>query len=577
MTIRPLTNLIRLTAALLCLLGAAVAQAGDTADTAVLIDSLMQELREMKMRELAMQQRLDESDRSAREDSLRQAVQQQRIDSMRLTTVGTPVVVQGDTLLRFYASLGGETPAVRAQGVSSRVLKLGKSLSIEIDSLYVFDGELTTDVMGGETVLLRVSDMDAMWNGTSRHDLARQYAEVIRLEVEKLQAEYGLKAKLRGLVLAVLLIVLQIVMFKLTSMLTRYLRNRLQQAFRDGRLKSLVVGSYQLVSAQQTMRIALIATRLLQALLVLTQLMVSLPLLFSIFPETERITWQIINYVYQPLRDIVVSSIRFLPSLIKIAVIVWVVRWLLRLIRHFANDIENGRLRVDRFYPDWAQPTYQIVRIFIVAFSLVVIWPLLPGSDSGIFKGVSIFVAALFSLGSTASIGNLISGIIITYMRPFKIGDFVKIGDKEGIVIEKNTFVTRLRDIKNNIVTVPNNNILQMETVNYTAPTAEGEGTIVHSDFTFTYHVPRATVEAYLLEAAGRCTLLMKEPPPFVLYTALDDFYTHYEINAYTTETHRLPDVYSELHRHIVDVFAEHGLDPTSNHFVAVTQQGKEN
>jgi small-conductance mechanosensitive channel len=197
---------------------------------------------------------------------------------------------------------------------------------------------------------------------------------------------------------------------------------------------------------------------------------------------------------------------------------------------------------------------------------------LLPGSESGVFKGVSIFVAALFSLGSTTTIGNLISGIIITYMRPFLVGDFVRIGDQEGEVVEKNAFITRLRDIKGNLVTVPNNSILSQQTVNYTAAARDGKGSIVHSTFTFTYHVPRETVEAYLLEGAARCKLLEKNPKPFVLYTALEDFYTQYEINGYTKETARLFAVYSELHRNIIDVFHEHNLDPTSSHFIKVQE-----
>ena len=168
-------------------------------------------------------------------------------------------------------------------------------------------------------------------------------------------------------------------------------------------------------------------------------------------------------------------------------------------------------------------PTYHIIRIFVVAFTLVVVWPLLPGSESGVFKGVSIFVAALFSLGSTTTIGNLISGIIITYMRPFLVGDYVRIDNREGVVVEKNAFITRLKDIKGNIVTVPNNSILSQQTVNYSAALRHGQGTIIHTDFTFTYVVPRATIETYLLEAADRCDLLLKEPKPFVLVTALED------------------------------------------------------
>ena len=568
-----LTRHIGLLALLWCMAAGGVqAQEPDTLQQA--LDSLQQELHDMKMRELLLQQRLDESGRSAREDSLRRAEQQHRIDSLRRITPGTPLVVDGDTLLHFYASMGGETPAQRAENAEWRVSQLGKSFRFESDTIHIFESDMTTDIMAGETVIMHVSDLDGLWNGTSRQQLAQDYATIIRLKVEAMQQQYGLRAKLWGVGWAVLLIVIQVVMFWLTSRLTRYLRTRVLRGYKNKLIRPLVLKNYQLVSARQATRALLVVTRVVQGLLVLLQLMVSLPLLFSIFPETERFTWQMINYVWEPLSDILMGCIGYLPSLVKIIVIIWVVRWVLKVVRHFTDDIAAGKLRFERFYPDWAAPTYQIVRIFTVAFTLIVIWPLLPGSESGVFKGVSIFVAALFSLGSTTTIGNLISGIIITYMRPFQVGDFVKIGDKEGSVIEKNAFVTRLRDIKNNIVTVPNNSILSMETVNYSAPAAnKGRGTIVHSDFTFTYHVPRARVESYLLEAASRCQLLRRDPAPFVLYTALDDFYTHYEINAYTRHAHRLPEVYSELHRHIVDVFAEHGLDPTSNHFVSITQQ----
>ena len=333
-----------------------------------------------------------------------------------------------------------------------------------------------------------------------------------------------------------------------------------------------MVKGYEVVNMVQAKRVLTVLSHVVQVLLVVLQLLFSLPLLFSIFPETEKFTWNMVNYVWAPLRDIFVSFVYYFPNLVKIVVIVIVVRYLLKGVSHVANEIEAERLKVDGFYRDWAMPTYHIGRIFLIAFTLIVVWPLLPGSESGIFKGVSIFVAALFSLGSTTTVGNLISGLIITYMRPFVVGDFVRIGDREGTVVDKNTFVTRLRDIKDNIITVPNNSILSLPTVNYTAAAREHGGSIVHSDFTFTYRVPRATVESYLLEAAARCCLLLQEPAPFVLVTQLEDFYTRYEINAYTKETRRMPDVYSELHKHIIDVFSEHELDPTSSHFVKVNQ-----
>ena len=534
-----------------------------------LIDSLRQQLQDMKMTEIVLQGELARRGESERADSIAQVKKRQRIDSLRKVTPGVPLVVEGDTLLYIYASLGGQSPEYRVNILRLRMERIGKSLTIGTDSIYVYESEHTSDIMCGEVDLLRLSDLDGLWSNMSRQQLARRHQVVIARQIEQLRQEYGLTAKLRGLAWAALLIVAQVVLFMLTARFVRHLRHRVVGGM-NGRLRPMVIRGYEFLNIRQEKRILLFLARMLQVVLVVMQLLVSLPLLFSIFPETEQFTWNMLSYVWDPLRDIAMSVVRYFPNLVKIVVILYIVNWLLRVIRHYSDEIGRENIKIDGFYPDWAQPTYHVIRIFAVTFSLIVIWPLLPGSDSVVFQGVSIFVAALFSLGSTTTIGNLISGIIITYMRPFLVGDFVRIGDSEGIVVEKNAFITRLRDIKDNIITVPNNSILSMQTVNYSAAARHGRGTIVHSDFTFTYKVPRQTIETYLLEAAGRCTLLLKVPPAFVLVTALDDFYSRYEINAYTMETHRLFAVYSELHKSILDVFREHDLEPTSSHFVSV-------
>lgn len=535
----------------------------------LLVDSLIRELQAVKIKELVMQSSHDASGQTAYEDSVRKANQQQRIDSLRRITPGVPLVIDGDTLLYIYASLGGEDPVHRVASAARRITSVGKSLSMAIDSIHIFESEYTADIMCGEMVLLRVSDLDGLWNGLSRSELAEQQMKILGDKIDHLHGQYGMKAKLHGFGWAAFLVVVQIALFMLTALFIRHLRRKIYKGS-GGKLKPLVIKDYELLSIQQVKRILLILTRVLQVILVIVQLIISLPLLFSIFPETEKFTWQMINYIWEPLRDMAIAIFYYIPNLIRIILVILVVRWILKGLRHVTDAVASGSLRFDRFYQDWAEPTYQIVRIFIVTFSVVVVWPWLPGSDTGIFKGVSIFVAALFSLGSTTTIGNLISGIIITYMRPFLVGDYVRIGEREGIVVEKNAFITRLRDIKGNMITVPNNSMLSQQTVNYTAAARRNGGCIVHSDFTFTYKVPRKIVEDYLLEGAGRCQLLMKEPKPFVLVTALEDFYTHYEINGYTMETERLFEVYSELHKNIVDVFAEHDLDPTSSHFIKV-------
>ncbi|MBQ8988629.1 MAG: mechanosensitive ion channel [Prevotella sp.] len=540
----------------------------------MLVDSLIRELQEVKLQELTMRDKLDASGQTAYEDSVRKVQQQQRIDSLRRITPGVPLVVEGDTLLYIYASLGGEDAVHRVESAIRKITNVGKSLRPVADSLHIFESDYTADIMCGEMVLLRVSDLDGLWSGLSRSELAELQKDILSKEIQKLQSQYGMQAKLHGFGWALFLIVVQIIFFLLTVWFIRRLRHRILWDA-GGKIKPLVIKDYELLSIQQVKRILLFLTRVLQVVLVIFQLIISLPLLFSIFPETEKFTWNMINYVWEPLRDMAIAIFYYIPNLVRIIVVIWAVRLMLRGLRHLTDAIASGSLKFDRFYQDWAEPTYQIIRIFIITFTLVVIWPWLPGSDTGIFKGVSIFVAALFSLGSTTTVGNLISGIIITYMRPFIVGDYVRIGEREGEVVEKNAFITRLKDIKGNLITVPNNSILSQQTVNYTAALRHGEGSIVHSDFTFTYKVPRATIESYLLEGASRCSLLMKEPKPFVLVTALEDFYTRYEINGYTKETDRLFEVYSEMHKHIIDVFLEHDLDPTSSHFVKMEEINK--
>lgn len=542
----------------------------------MLVDSLIRELQEAKIHELSMRDKLDASGQTAYEDSVRKALQRQRIDSLRRITPGVPLVIEGDTLFYIYASLGGEDPTHRVLSATRRITSIGKSLRLaSSDTLHVFESEYTADIMCGENVLLRVSDLDGLWNSLSREALAQERMGIINAEIQKLQSHYGMQAKLHGFGWAVSVIIIQIIFFLLTAWFIRHLRQKIRWGA-GGRIRPLVMKDYELLSLRQVKRILLFLTRVLQVVLVIIQLIISLPLLFSIFPETEKFTWQMINYVWEPLRDIAIAIFHYIPNLVRIIVVILLVRWILKGLRHITDAIASGSLKFDKFYQDWAEPTYQIIRIFIITFTLVVIWPWLPGSDTGIFKGVSIFVAALFSLGSTTTVGNLISGIIITYMRPFIVGDYVRIGEREGEVVEKNAFITRLKDIKGNLITVPNNSILSQQTVNYTAALRHGEGSIVHSDFTFTYKVPRATIETYLLEGAARCQLLLKEPKPFVLVTALEDFYTRYEINAYTKETERLFEVYSELHKNIIDVFREHDLDPTSSHFVKMEEINKE-
>ncbi|MDO4993537.1 MAG: mechanosensitive ion channel family protein [Bacteroidales bacterium] len=532
------------------------------------INALTRQIQEMRLTEILMQEQLEQTAMTAREDSLRKIHRQQRIDSLRQVTPGVPVIVDEDTLLLLYASRGGATPERRAKEAIDKIEKLGKSLTFNIDSMYVFDSELSSDIMSGDVVLLSLSDLDGMWQGKTRGELAEDYLGVIRAKVEELQEDYGLRAKLMGVLFAVLIIIVQIILIRLTLLLFRRLYKRIVWAMRTW-IRPFVFKGYELLNTRNAARILLLLARILFWIVVLLQLFISIPLLFSIFPETQELTYKLLGYVWNPLKDIGLGIVSYIPNLIKIIIIIICFRYLIRGIHYVANEIAEGHIKLDGFYADWAIPTFQILRALIWCFAVVMIWPLLPSSDSEVFKGVSVFVGLVFSLGSTAIVGNIVSGIVITYMRPFKIGDFVKINGIEGEVVEKTAFVTRLRTMKNEIVTVPNSAIMSSEAVNYSSAAEQRKGVIIHTEVTIGYGVPRETVENLLLDAALSCTKLQKKPAPFVRIRALEDFYVRYEINAYTLNSLQLSACYSELHKAILDHFFEAGVEIMSPHFKA--------
>lgn len=334
------------------------------------------------------------------------------------------------------------------------------------------------------------------------------------------------------------------------------------------RLKPIVLKDYEFLNVHKQGIIFMSLYKGLRYYLILLQLCVSIPLLFSIFPETEKITYTVLGYIWNPFKNILLSVANYIPSLCQIFVIWLCFHYLLRLIRYFADEIEQEHLKINGFYPDWAKPSYYILRVLLYSLMIVMIWPLLPNSDSQVFQGVSVFIGIVVSLGSTSIVGNLMAGLVMTYMRPFHIGDYIKVGDTVGEVIEKTVFVTRIRTRKNEVVTIQNSNLMASQTSNYSVA-ARSYGIIVHTKVTIGYDVPWQKVKDIMESAALATPGIKHKPHPFLMITALDDFYVEYEINAYTDEAVKLPAVYSALHGNLLNRFFEEGVEIMSPHIYA--------
>ena len=531
------------------------------------IQILRSQLQEQQMQTIMLLEQLEKTGEAARDDSLRLVRRKERIDSLRRIIPGAPLIVDGDTLFVLYNRRGGVVPEARVEEIREKILEKGKSMSFFTDSIYIFEGEFTTDIMAANEVLVSLSDNDGLWQNKTRQELAAEYRVIVEAKIKELHAEYGLQRKLLGVLYVVGSMLVLGLLIWATNYFYRGWRYRLLRKLLR-RTRPLAIKDYEVLNLHRQGILFLTGFNVLRYLIILFLLFIFVPMFFAAFPETKSFTYTIFGYVWNPFVSILKSIVGFLPKFFQIVVIVFCFRYLVKGLHYLMNEIGSGRLKITGFYADWAQPTYLILRVLCYSFMIVMIWPLLPSSESEVFQGVSVFIGIIVSLGSSSIIGNVMAGMVMTYMRPFHVGDFIKYGDMEGFVIEKSVLVTRIRTRKNDVITIPNSNLMTSQTTNYTF-SAHNYGVIVHTKVTIGYDMQWQQIRDLLLAAAAKTSHLQKKPEPFVRITALDDFYVEYEINAYTRKSDLLGDIYSELHQNILDSFHSNGVEIMSPHIFA--------
>ncbi len=501
-------------------------------------------------------------------DSVKYARQRQRIDSLRQFTKGIPVVADGDTLFYLYTKRGGYTPQQRAQMTGSAIEELGRRFNLRPDSVSVDHSDIVSDLMYGNKVLLSLTDQDALWEGVSRDSLANERRQNVVDKLHEMKAEHGIWRMAKRILYFVLVIVGQYFLFRLTNWLFRKLKVRILR-LKDTKIKPVSIQGYELLDAQKQANLLVFLASVGRYILMGLQLLFTVPLIFIIFPQTEGLAYRLLGYIWNPIRGIFVGIIDYIPKLFTIIVIWYAVKYLVRFVLYLAREVEGGRLKINGFYPDWAMPTFHIIRFLLYAFMIAMIYPYLPGSNSGVFQGISVFVGLIVSLGSSTVIGNIIAGLVITYMRPFKIGDRIQLNDTTGNIIEKTPLVTRIRTPKNEVVTVPNSFVMSSHTANYSTSARE-YGLIIHSEVSIGYDIPWRKVNELLIDAALNTPGVVDDPRPFVLETSLSDWYPVYQVNAYIKEADKMPQIYSNLHQNIQDKFNEAGIEIMSPHYMAM-------
>ena len=476
------------------------------------------------------------------------------------------VVFDGDTLFSLSEYQGAFSPQERVDAIVHRLEEIVDNNINIVDSLRVEDVNNASLIFYEDAVIMSVTDLDAVKAEVPRVQLANNYKKIIKtyfadnVEIDSLKS-WGVRIGLTLLTLAGLFVIFFAVnrLFKWINTKVDYFESKLKRK-RKNILRYLIPkGSH---SAMLTV------SNVLRYIVLIIISILYLPLLFRFLPWTKGIVQQFYSFITDPINAMLKGLLDFLPDLFIIIIIVYITKYIIRVLSYLEQEYEKDNITLKGFHKDWAKPTLNIIKIIIYAFALIFMFPYLPGSSSPAFKGVSLFLGLLLSLGSTSAISNIVAGIVITYMRPFMIGDRVRVGETIGDVIEKSLLVTKIRTIKNEDVTIPNATIINTHLWNYTK-NAKELGVILHTSVTIGYDVPWDKVNKLLMKAARNTKLTQRTPAPFVLQKSLDDNYVSYEINVYTKQAAKMQAIYSDLHRNILEAFNNAKIEILSPMYIA--------
>jgi small-conductance mechanosensitive channel len=489
-------------------------------------------------------------------------------DSAVIENTGSPVEIDGKPILFVYAQIGGFTPQDRADAIQHRIVTLSDKRNVPIEAIHAEERGTWTEILAGSDRIMGVTESDAKAAERPREQLAVEYAEIIRLVVKQYREDHSWRHYWWGVFYTVLATASLSGLLIVLSFIRNRARDRMGRWLARQGAKGPAISVVLRLSRYLEPPFSAIF-RLLFWIIVLGLVQTYVAVVLRFFPSTRYTSYRITNWLFSELAVFGKNCVRYIPNLLLILFICLVTSYLIKLNQYIFREISDQRVTIRGFYPDWAEPTAKLVRVLIIAGAAIAVFPYLPGSQSPAFKGISVFLGVLLSFGSTSAVAHGVAGTILTYMRSFQLGDFVRIGDDVGEVIEKTLLVTRICTQKKEVVTIPNGTVLGGVVINYSAE-ARQKGVIFHTTVTIGYNAPWRHVHELLVSAALETEDVLRDPAPFVVQTALNDFYVAYELNAYTVHPKNMQNIYSALHQNIQDKFNEARVEINSPHYVSL-------
>ena len=481
-------------------------------------------------------------------------------------TFVAPVVVDGNELFMLRGSTA--LPAnERAENVQDRIIALSESseeLSITVN---ILKNEFGLEIEADGRMVTIATEADAEYEQMELHALAAQQANAIETAVlayrESRSGSARVGSALAAVAWTIAFIAMTAVFFRKRNTLVTFV-----VGFVEKRFENVEEATKSFVRGKAIAAILGYAVNVLLWIGYLVLFYYYLSFVLLAFAETRVFAELLLNNVSAPMIGIAQGFVNYLPSLITLAIIAALTKYVLAGVKLFFENLENGVFQLGGFEKHWVAPTSFLTRIFVILIALVFAYPYIPGSDSRAFQGLTILAGLMLSLGSNTVISNMMSGLLLIYRRSMNVGDRIQVGDKIGDVVEIKLMETLIKSIKNELVSIPNAQLLNSEVVNFTRK-VDGRGLVVHTTVGIGYEEPPKKVQAMLIEAAHRTAGLKKSPDPFVLWTQLADYAINYEINAYSSRGGSLPKIMSDLHENIVDVFNENGTQIMTPSYMA--------
>ena len=406
--------------------------------------------------------------------------------------------------------------------------------------------------------------------GDNLYSLAEQAAGNLRLAITEYREQNNIKKVGHAMGWSLLATVLFIAAGKMWLTLGRKLRNRALYLVRRNADAVKLAG----VSALNAESTATIVSRLLNTLIASGMLLLSY--LWATF-VLRRLPWtrpwgeSLTGYLFDTLGTVFKASVSAIPGLMLVVVIFVLGRFISGIIRSFFTRFESGQVESIWLDQATAVPTRKLSIAFVWLVALAMAYPYLPGAQTEAFKGMSVLFGLMVSLGASGVVGQVVSGFILVYSRSLKVGEYVRIGDTEGTVTELGLFATRIQTGMGEEIVLPNNYVTGTPTKNYSRTVAEGKGFVLDTTVTIGYDTPWRQVHAMLLQAARNTAGLLNEPAPYVVQTALSDWYVEYRLVCYAgpEAPSRRAIVLGDLHANIQDAFNEYGVQIMSPHYMA--------